>query len=58
MLDLLDDLGLNDRIGNEIQDELNMDEINYQAVNEIIEQKRQSSINYISRVIEKADANG
>ena len=58
MLDLLDDLGLNDRIGNDYQDELSMDEINYQAVNEIIEQKRQSSINYISRVIEKADSNG
>jgi len=58
MLDLLDDLGLNYRIGNENQDELGMDEINYQIVNDIIEKKRQKSTNYINSVIEKAEING
>jgi hypothetical protein len=58
MLDLLDDLGLNNRIGTEDQDELGMNEINYQVVNDIIEQKRQKSINYINSVIEKAEING
>ena len=58
MLDLLDDLGLNDRIGNTNQDELSLKEINYQAVNEIIEQKRLNSFNYINGVIERAETNG
>jgi len=58
MLDLLDDLGLNDRIGNESQDEFNINEINYQTINDILEQKRLISINYINSVIERAETNG
>ncbi len=57
MLDLLDYLGLNNRIGDNKLDELNLEKFNYTLINELIHKRKEGSTKYIERVIEEAITN-
>jgi hypothetical protein len=57
MIDLLTYLELNNRIGDENSEIVNIDHINYDAVNELLLIQRDSSVDFINNVIEKATLN-